>query len=70
MSDYGGVELIQEQEDVYKVPENEKGDLKDAVCIDKDNNFIPIFFIKIGSRTIKLTKKLPSSDCKVYAYLK
>ena len=70
MSDYGGVELVQEQEDVYKVPENEKGDLKDAFCIDKDNNFIPIFFVKIGSRTIKLTKKLPSPDCKVYAYLK
>ena len=70
MNEYGGIELTQVQEDIYKVPDNEIGDLKDAFCVDKDDNFIPIFFVKIGSRTIKLTKKLPSSDCKVYAYLK
>ena len=70
MNEYGGIELIKEQEDIYKIPKNEEGDLKDAFCIDKDGNFIPIFFVKIGSRTIKLVKRLPSSDCKIYAYLK
>lgn len=70
MNEYGGIELVKEQEDIYKIPKNEEGDLKDAFCIDKDGNFIPIFFVKIGSRTIKLVKKLPSSDCKIYAYLK
>lgn len=70
MNDYGGIELIQEQEDIYKVPENEVGVLKDAFCVDKDNNFSELFFVKIGSRTIKLVKNLPSSDCKVFAYLK
>ena len=70
MNDYGGIELIKEQEDIYKIPKNEEGDLKDAFCVDKDGNFIPIFFVKIGSRTIKLVKRLPSSDCKIYAYLK
>ena len=70
MNEYGGIELIKEQEDIYKIPKNEEGDLKDAFCIDKYGNFIPIFFVKIGSRTIKLVKRLPSSDCKIYAYLK
>ena len=70
MNEYGGIELIKEKEDIYKIPKNEEGDLKDAFCIDKDGNFIPIFFVKIGSRTIKLVKRLPSSDCKIYAYLK
>ena len=70
MNEYGGIELIKEQEDIYKIPKNEEGDLKDAFCVDKDDNFIPIFFVKIGSRTIKLVKRLPSSDCKIYAYLK
>ena len=70
MDEYGGIELIKEQEDIYKIPKNEEGDLKDAFCVDKDGNFIPIFFVKIGSRTIKLVKRLPSSDCKIYAYLK
>lgn len=70
MNEYGGIELVKEQENIYKIPKNEEGDLKDAFCIDKDGNFIPIFFVKIGSRTIKLVKKLPSSDCKIYAYLK
>lgn len=70
MNEYGGIELVKEQEDIYKIPKNEEGDLKDAFCVDKDGNFIPIFFVKIGSRTIKLVKKLPSSDCKIYAYLK
>lgn len=70
MNEYGGIELVKEQEDIYKIPKNEEGDLKDAFCIDKDGNFIPIFFVKIGSRTIKLVKRLPSSDCKIYAYLK
>ena len=70
MNEYGGIELIKEQEDIYKIPKNEEGDLKDAFCVDKDGNFIPIFFVKIGSRTIKLVKRLPSSDCKIYAYLK
>ena len=70
MNEYGGIELIKEQEDIYKISKNEEGDLKDAFCIDKDGNFIPIFFVKIGSRTIKLVKRLPSSDCKIYAYLK
>ena len=70
MIDYGGIELIQEQEDIYKVPENEVGTLKDVFCVDKDNNFSELFFVKIGSRTIKLVKKLPSPDCKVFAYLK
>lgn len=70
MNEYDGIELVKEQEDIYKIPKNEEGDLKDAFCIDKDGNFIPIFFVKIGSRTIKLVKKLPSSDCKIYAYLK
>lgn len=70
MNDYGGIELIQEQEDIYKVPENEVGVLKDVFCVDKDNNFSELFFVKIGSRTIKLVKKLPSSGCKVFAYLK
>ena len=70
MNEYGGIELVKEQEDIYKIPKNEEGDLKVAFCIDKDGNFIPIFFVKIGSRTIKLVKRLPSSDCKIYAYLK
>lgn len=70
MNEYDGIELVKEQEDIYKIPKNEEGDLKDAFCIDKDGNFIPIFFVKIGSRTIKLVNKLPSSDCKIYAYLK
>ena len=70
MNEYGGIELIKEQEDIYKIPKNEEGDIKDAFCVDKDGNFIPIFFVKIGSRTIKLVKRLPSSDCKIYAYLK
>ena len=70
MNDYGGIELIQEQEDIYKVPENEVGVLKDAFCVDKDNNFSELFFVKIGSRIIKLVKKVPSPDCKVFAYLK
>ena len=70
MNDYGGIELIQEQEDIYKVPENEVGALKDVFCVDKDNNFSELFFVKIGSRSIKLVKKLPSPDCKVFAYLK
>ena len=70
MNDYGGIELIKVQEDIYKVPENEMGVLKDVFCVDKDNNFSELFFVKIGSRTIKLVKKLPSPDCKVYAYLK
>ena len=70
MNEYGGIELIKEQEDIYKIPKSEEGDLKDAFCVDKDGNFIPIFFVKIGSRTIKLVKRLPSSDCKIYAYLK
>lgn len=70
MNEYGGIELVKEQENIYEIPKNEEGDLKDAFCIDKDGNFIPIFFVKIGSRTIKLVKKLPSSDCKIYAYLK
>lgn len=70
MNEYGGIELVKEQEDIYKIPKNEEGDLKDAFCVDKDGNFIPIFFVKIGSRTIKLVKRLPSSDCKIYAYLK
>ena len=70
MNEYGGIELIKDQEDIYKIPKNEEGDLKDAFCVDKDGNFIPIFFVKIGSRTIKLVKRLPSSDCKIYAYLK
>ena len=70
MNDYGGIELIQEQEDIYKVPENEVGVLKDAFCVDEDNKFFELFFVKIGSRTIKLVKKLPSPDCKVFAYLK
>ena len=70
MNEYGGIELIKEQEDIYKIPKNEEGDLKDAFCVDKDGNFIPIFFVKIGSRTIKLVKRLPSSDCKIYSYLK
>ena len=70
MNDYGGIELIQEQEDIYKDPENEAGVLKDVFCVDKDNNFSELFFVKIGSRTIKLEKKLPSPDCKVFAYLK
>ena len=67
MNEYGGIELIKEQEDIYKIPKNEEGDLKDAFCVDKDGNCIPIFFVKIGSRTIKLVKRLPSSDCKIYA---
>lgn len=70
MNDYGGIELIKVQEDIYKVPENEMGVLKDVFCVDKDNNFSELFFVKIGSRTIKLVKKLPSPDCKVFAYLK
>ena len=70
MNEYGGIELIKDQEDIYKIPKNEEGDLNDAFCVDKDGNFIPIFFVKIGSRTIKLVKRLPSSDCKIYAYLK
>lgn len=70
MNDYGGIELIQEQEDIYKVPENEVGVLKDVFCVDENNKFFELFFVKIGSRTIKLVKKLPSSDCKVFAYLK
>ena len=70
MNDYGGIELIQEQEDIYKVPENEVGVLKDVFCVDNDNNFSELFFVNIGSRTIKLAKKLPSPDCKVFAYLK
>ena len=70
MNDYGGIELIQEQEDIYKVPENEVGVLKDVFCVDNDNNFSELFFVKIGSRTIKLVKKLPSPDYKVFAYLK
>ena len=70
MNDYCGIERIQEQEDIYKVPENEVGVLKDVFCVDKDNNFSELFFVKIGSRTIKLVKKLPSPDCKVFAYLK
>ena len=70
MNDYGGIELIQEQEDIYKVPENEVGVLKDVFCVDKDNNFSELFFVKIGSSTIKLANKLPSPDCKVFAYLK
>lgn len=70
MNEYGGIELVKEQENIYKIPKNEEGDLKDAFCIDKDGNFTPIFFVKIGFRTIKLVKKLPSSDCKIYAYLK
>lgn len=70
MNDYGGIELIKVQEDIYKVPENEMGVLKDVFCVDKDNNFSELFFVKIGSRTIKLVKKLPSPDCKIFAYLK
>ena len=70
MNDYGGIELIQEQEDIYKVPENEVGILKSAFCVDKNNNFFELFFVKIGSRTIKLVKKLPSPYCKVFTYLK
>ena len=70
MNDYGGIELIKVQEDIYKVPENEVGVLKDVFCVDKDDNFSELFFVKIGSRTIKLVKKLPSPDCKVFAYLK
>ena len=70
MNDYGGIELIKVQEDIYKVPENEMGVLKDVFCVDKDNNFSELFFVKIGSRTVKLVKKLPSPDCKVFAYLK
>lgn len=70
MNDYGGIELIKVQEDIYKVPENEVGVLKDVFCVDNDNNFSELFFVKIGSRTIKLVKKLPSPDCKVFAYLK
>ena len=70
VNDYGGIEMIQEQEDVYKLPDTEEGTLKEAFCIDEEGNFIPIFFVKIGSRTIKLVKKLPSPECKVYAYLK
>ena len=52
MNEYGGIELIKEQEDIYKIPKNEEGDLKDAFCVDKDGNFIPIFFVKIGSFAI------------------
>ena len=44
MNDYGGIELIQVQEDIYKVPENEIGVLKDVFCVDNDNNFSELFF--------------------------
>ena len=54
MNEYGGIELVKEQEDIYKIPKNEEGDLKDAFCIDKDGNFIPIFFVKIGSEQSNL----------------
>ena len=66
MNDYGGIELIKVQEDIYKVPENEVGILKSAFCVDKDNNFSELFFVKIGSRTIKLVKKLPSPHLLYY----
>ena len=35
MNEYGGIELTQVQEDIYKVPDNEIGYLKDAFCVDK-----------------------------------
>ena len=35
MNEYGGIELTQVQEAIYKVPDNEIGALKDAFCVDR-----------------------------------